>query len=132
MGHDAEVIADDELIYRRIPVSQGWYDPESKSPPSPKAFRPHRNDKDGLSVTRAKFRTASKVAQNTRGRKFFVATLRVGGLREHGLDVVAEPVKGNPGHAIILGLRYDNRRQTEDLQLLLAEKLCLRIDGPFP
>lgn len=35
-----EPIADEEFIYRRIPVSEKWYDPQTSKHPSPKAFKP--------------------------------------------------------------------------------------------
>ena len=43
-------ITDEEELYRRIPVSTNWYDPETDPWPSPKAFRPLKGDTTGLSV----------------------------------------------------------------------------------
>ncbi len=47
-----EPIADDELLYRRIPVSTGWFDPSLAIFPSPLAFRPRDDDLTGLSLVR--------------------------------------------------------------------------------
>lgn len=132
MGNEALPIADDELIYRRIPASQGWYDPESTLPLSPKAFRPRSGDNDGISVTRASFRSPAEEAKNNRGVRFFVATLCVGDIRKHGMDVVAQPIDGNPGHAIIPELRYESRKETDNFQQLLAHRLCHCVVGPLP
>ena len=41
---DAQPVADDELLYRRIPVSQHWYDPAADPKPLLHAFRPRADD----------------------------------------------------------------------------------------
>ena len=130
-----EPIADGEELYRRIPISNNWYDPATDSRPSPKAFRPHRADETGLSVFRAKYNTPDQVAENERGSRYYIAVLRAGDLRANGLEVVPKAVPPDcPGHAEILSLTYENRRtaEAEGQQLLLAERLCVRIEGPFP
>lgn len=126
-------VADSEELYRRIPVSQNWYDPALKAPPSPRAFRPHpKRDTTGLSVFRAKYVSPEQLCQNMRDDQYYVAVLRTGDLREHGLKVVAVPVEDMPGHAEIPDLKSDTRKATEELQLLLAHKLCRAVLGPFP
>ena len=128
-----DYVADSEELYRRIPVSQTWYDPALKAPPSPKAFRPHPNrDTTGLSVFRAKYVSPEQLCQNTRDNQYYVAVMRAGDLREHGLRVVAVSVEDMPGHAEIPDLKSDTRQATEELQLLLAHKLCIDVLGPFP
>ena len=133
MGEGTEPIEDDEELYRRIPVSMNWYDPELDAPPSPKAFRPREPEIGGLSVSRAKYKTPQEVAHNDHGRQYYVAVLRAGDLRDRGLEVAPRPISpDDPGHAELPDLCASNRRDTEDLQLMLAEKLCLRVIGPFP
>ena len=132
MLEGADPIADDEELYRRIPVSQNWYDPSLDPAPSHRAFRPLLYDRTGLSVTRAKHTTPEEEAETGKGNKYFIAVLRAGTLRNHGVDVVPSPEARNPGHAELPGLRYEKRKQTEDLQLLLAHRLCVRIEGPYP
>ncbi len=39
-----EPVLDDELLYRRIPASTKWYDPDRTPLLEPEAFRPNRND----------------------------------------------------------------------------------------
>ncbi len=52
-----EPIEDDELLYRKIPVSLNLYDPVRRSV-SQEAFRPHRkHDHTGISVDRAQSET---------------------------------------------------------------------------
>jgi hypothetical protein len=127
-------IDDEELLYRRIPVSQNWYDPASTLPPSPKAFKPHRtNDASGLSLYRARFKTAQEVAANDREARFYVAVLKAGDLRRRGVEVLPRPLPGDPGHAELPDLRSDNRDQTRCLELQLAlTRLCVSIEGPYP
>ena len=49
------------------------------------------------------------------------------------IEVTAKPIEGNPGHAEIPSLRYENRksRQAVEWRSLLAYRLCLRVEGPF-
>mgnify|MGYP001585539532 CR=1 FL=1 len=83
MADEPDRISDDELLYRRIPVSQGWYDPENELPPSPKAFRPNEaRDKTGLSVFRARYVTVRDLTQNRSGNRYYIAVLRTGDLRK--------------------------------------------------
>lgn len=56
-------IADDEVLYRRIPVSQNWFDPQIDSQPSPQAFHPTSRDATGLSLYRAKYTTLEAAAR---------------------------------------------------------------------
>ncbi len=134
MPDGTEPILDEELLYRRVPVSQKYYRPGIDKPASPEAFRPNKNrDQTGLSVFRAKYVSPEEVAQNDRGSKYFVAVLRAGDLRSQGIEVVPRPTEeAGPGHAELPGLRSENRRETEGEQKLLARKLSLEILGPYP
>jgi hypothetical protein len=129
-----EPIGDDEVLYRRIPVSQNWYDPQVSLNPLPTAFRPHRDDSTGLSVLRGSpFNTAEQAAQGPSPSGYYVAVLRAGDLRAHGVEVVPRPIEGVSGHAEIANLTAANRDsdETKSLMVLLARKMCLRVEGPF-
>ncbi len=134
MADACEPITDDEELYRRIPVSQNYYDPSIPEPPSPKAFRPRESDETGLSIQRAKFASEEEICTNDRGSRYYVAVLRAADLRARGIEVVSRPLSGNPGHAELPQLRYENRRnpEPEELQVMLARELCVRVVGPFP
>lgn len=134
MAEACEPITDDEELYRRIAVSQNYYDPSISEPPSPKAFRPRKPDETGLSIQRAKFASEEEICTNERGSRYYVAVLRAGDLRARGIEVVARPLPGNPGHAELPQLRYEDRRARESVerQVMLAHTLCLRIVGPYP
>jgi hypothetical protein len=107
---EIETIGDDEYIYRRIPVSAGWYDPAKAPVPSPEAFRPLKQDVSGLSAVRARFvKTIEDAAKGPSRKGYYVAVLRAGDLRQKGIEVVSRPEEGNPGHAEIPGLTYGNR-----------------------
>ena len=129
---DYEPVVDDEYIYRRIPASKGWYDPATRTL-SPEAFNPIKTDITGLSVTRAKFATIEEAARGKSQSGYYVAVLRVGDLRKHGIDVIHKPLEGNPGHAEIPGLIYqkETTNQAKEWKVLLAHKLTLRVEGPF-
>ena len=77
---DDDPVTDDELLYRRIPESTGWYDPRTGTV-NPEAFAPHKeHDRTGLSVTRAKYRGSSynEAMRGRSGKTYYVAVLRVG------------------------------------------------------
>ena len=66
-------IGNDEILYRKIPVSTGWFDANGVSP---QAFKPRECDTDGISVDRAKHRTIAAAAQGQSARGYVVAVLR--------------------------------------------------------
>jgi hypothetical protein len=129
-----EPIDDDEFLYRRIPVSQNWYDPTVDSRPSPEAFRPTQFDNTGLSLSRNIYKSIEDAARGMVGKKYYIAVLRVGDLRAEGIPMEPRSKPGDPGHAEIPGLTYENRRTdgAVEWKTLFAQKLCLRVEGPFP
>ena len=140
MNHgESEPVADDELLYRRVSASAmpQQYDPTTREL-SDQAFAPHRTrDVTGLSVWRAKFKSLEEAAQGRRGKSYFVAVLRAGDLRQHGIDVVPRPElpddQYDPAHAEMPDLNAATRKATITLerQRILAQELCLRVEGPF-
>ncbi len=129
----SEPVQDDEILYRRTPATTNWYDPSRTPPLEPEAFRPNRNDDTGISLSRAKYKTAEQAAVGRAGNQYYVAVLRAGDIWAAGMEVAARPLPDDPSHAEIPTLTYDNRKskQTIEWRALLAEQLCLRIDGPF-
>jgi hypothetical protein len=127
-----DTVSDDEYIYRRIPVSTGWYNPATCTL-APEAFTPIKTDLTGLSVTRAKFISIKESAGGKSKTGYYVAVLRVGDLRMQGIDVVSKPLKSNPGHAEIPGIIYQKElsNQAREWAVFLAHKLTLRVEGPF-
>ena len=93
-------------------------------------------DLTGISVTRAKFKSIEQAAQGQQGKSYFVAVLCVGDLRNAKFTVKPQPnVPGgyDISHAELPDLNAGNYKATETLerQRELAEKLCLRVEGPF-
>lgn len=129
----SEPITDEEILYRRIPVSTNWYDPKKTPPLEPEAFRPNRNDVTGISLTRAKYITVEQAAVGRPGKQYYVVVVRAGDIRSAGMEVAARPLPDDPSHAEISSLTDDNRktRQAIEWRTLLAEQLYLRIEGPF-
>ncbi len=52
MSDGAEIIEDDELLYRRIPLQAKYFDQNNHPQPSPLAFHPTEHDQTGISVYR--------------------------------------------------------------------------------
>jgi hypothetical protein len=128
-----EPIADEELLFRRIPASQGWYDPQATPPLNPEAFRANANDTTGLSLYREKYKTIDEAARGREGKEYYVAVLKAGDLRAVGIDIAPRPLEGDPGHAEIPEMNYADRKtdRSRDCKVLLADRLCLRVEGPF-
>jgi hypothetical protein len=129
MQDGSEPVADDELLYRRIPVSKGWYDEEGLSA---EAFDPRPDEGSGISIYRAKYITLEKAAQGMSKKGYWVAVLRAGDLRQHGIRIEPRPEPDDPAHAELPDLTCHNRDSAEALerQQRLVE-LCLRVDGPI-
>lgn len=130
-----EPVADDELLFRRIPATTGWYDPVSKSV-SPAAFTPNKNDTTGLSFSRAKFNPAGASEEAARGRsgkQYHVAVLRVSDLKAAGIDVIPMPQPpSDRGHAEAPALTYQIRKTNEARELIQRlRSLVLEVLGPF-
>jgi hypothetical protein len=127
-----EPIADEELLYRRVPASMGWYSPGAEL--NSQAFAPRSDDVTGLSVSRAKYKSIEDAAKGRPGKSYYVAVLRAGDLRQNGIEIVPRPrPPDDPGHAELPDLNSSNRKADETLERgrLLAEKLCIRVEDPF-
>lgn len=130
---ELDIVNDEEILYRRIPVRPEYYNPEVDARPSLRAFEPIRHDTTGLSVFREKLTTPEEAARGQLGKPYYVAVLLTRQLRERGIEVVPRPLDGKPGHAELPGITYDTRhsREVRDREAQLAEELCLEILGPF-
>jgi hypothetical protein len=127
----SEPIADEEVLYRRVPASTGWYTSESGL--KPEAFAPHRtNDSTGLSISRAKYKSVQEAARGQPGKSYYVAALLADDLREQAIAVEPKPLPDEPGHAELPDLNSGNRKQdlTLERQRILVS-LTLRVEGPF-
>lgn len=94
-GDGTEPIDDDEMIFRRVPVSMGWYSPETGC--SPQAFAPRRDDDTGICFVRQKYSTAEEAGRGSSKKGYWIIPLNAGKLRKRGIEVVPRPVVGSPG-----------------------------------
>ncbi len=131
MDNGTEPIADEELLYRRVP--QVWYNDVGGL--NSLAFAPHKiNDVTGVSLYRAKYKSSEEAAKvkNRPGKSYYVAVLRTGDLRQKGIEVVPRPLPNDPGHAELPDINSANRKTGKTLQRQQAlTSLCLRVEGPF-
>lgn len=129
MPNGLDPIADDELLYRRVPLS--WYDAATGL--NDQAFAPHKErDKTGLSVTRAKYKTINDAAKGTPGKSYYIAVLRAGDLRNAGIEVEPRPGVDDPGHTELPQLNAQTCKDDITLERQRALKqLCVDIAGPF-
>lgn len=130
MGDENEPITEDELLYRRVPASTGWYSPETGL--KPEAFAPRQDDTTGLSVSRGKYKSIEEAGKGRPGKSYYVAVLRAVDLRKQGIAVEPRPRPSDPGHAELPDLNSSNRKTTETLERQrVLVSLCLRVEGPF-
>lgn len=136
MDSGQEPIADDELLYRRIPASTGWYDSDTDTL-KPEAFGPHKTaDVTGLSVSRAKYKSIEETARSPRpGKSYYVAILKAAELKRAEIQIVPRPETPDgydPAHAELPDLNSSNRKvdKTLELQRTLVS-LCVAVEGPF-
>jgi hypothetical protein len=133
---ELDPITDDELLYRRVSASASpqRYDPATGKL-SDQAFAPReRMDTTGLSVSRARFRTAvEEAARGQPGKSYYVVVLRAGDLRAKGIRVEPTPLPDDPGHSELPDLNSASRKTdlTIERQRILVS-LSLRVEGPFP
>jgi hypothetical protein len=128
-----EPIADDEFLYRRIPVSQPWYDATTGMVDAD-AFRPTALDQTGLSLGRAKYLSPEgEAAKGRDGKEFRVAVLRAADLIRAGINLAPRPLVGDPGHLEIPTLTYGNRKSESSRGVcLVLAKAVHHVEGPFP
>jgi hypothetical protein len=125
----SEPIADDEILYRRVPLVHYSADGGLVD----QAFAPHKiRDATGISISRAKYKSIEEAARGGSGKPFYVAVMQAVILRQHGIEPVPRPIVDDPGHAELPDLNAANCRsdRTLELQRVLVE-LTLRVEGPF-
>ena len=132
-GDGSEPIEDDEIVFRRIPVSQNWYDPSLANRLYHAAFKPRRDEHTGISLLRAKYNTLEEAAKGPAKQGYFVGVLRVCDLRSAGIEIVPNPQPGLPGHCEIPSLRSDNRKDDGAIEQMsvLANHLTQNVEGPY-
>ena len=133
-----EPIDDDELIFRRIPVSMSWY---ANGQLSPEAFDPDpKRDITGISVSRSKYKSLEEAAKGPSKKGYFVAVFREKDLRQRGIDVAPRPIhpedprhpEYDPGHAEFPDLTAQSRGSSEAEETKLAlTTLAIEVKGPF-
>lgn len=102
MAPEVPEVEDDEILYRRIPTQPSYT--IQRSLRGPRHSRSNRFNETKTVSPRARFRSPEEVAQNPRGKKYYVAVLRVSALRARGI---------------------------EEMKVLLAQELTEEILGPF-
>ncbi len=136
MGEEIDPIDIAEILYRRIPASQGWYDEATKVLNSA-AFHPNRNDETGISIVRGKYKTPEQAAMGRSGKTYYLAVLKANELAERQINAVSRPDlpsgETDISHAELPGLNAGNRRSFEvaGMEEMLAQELTIEVLGPF-
>jgi hypothetical protein len=87
MPDGTEPIDPDERIYRRVVDKSNFYNATRDPPLSQKAFNPTKDDKDGISVTRASYVSGPEEAASRgfHGKRYYIIEMRAGDLQGEGL-----------------------------------------------
>ena len=109
MSQSGEVVDPGESIFRRIPKIPDYYDPSLPTPILALAFRPNKQDSDGISFYRELFLTVDRLAGSARkpAEFYIVARFKAADLFALGLSLVPVQEEGDlPGHVVVpeLGL----------------------------
>ena len=133
-----EPIADDELLYRRVPASA---DPQRYDPTcgqlNEQAFSPFKNDTTGISIDRAKYKSiVDCIKGGNPGKTYFIAILHAEALRAAGILIEPRPVVPtgyDPAHAELPQLSYAVRKESKTLELQRElVRICgNNVQGPF-
>lgn len=123
-------IPDSAWLLRRIPENAG--PTERVAQPSFKAFRPSKEDHNGLSLFLEDEVSAEALCQWGKGKVYFVGRIQAKQLLDMGLTLTREHDPERPGHVVVPGLNAENRKteQSEFLQHRLAQ--ACRVVGPLP
>lgn len=124
MADQLDQVGDDEILYRRIPSH--WYNSLTDPKLPAMAFRPHKTaDPDGLSLERARYKTAEEAAVGRPGKAYHVAAVRAGDLRDLGLTMSVTD-HNNPSHVVIPELNSGDYKgdRTIELAQIIADQLA--------
>ena len=100
-------ISDNEIVARRVADDQQTFDKDiGRRRPTSQAFLQGR--RDGLTSVYLLSETTPETLAGG-GSQNYLATVRVGILRENGLGIVRTPESGGPGHCDITGRKTRGR-----------------------
>ena len=100
-----EPIADDELLYRRVPVSTGWCFSEGK-PLGSSVHRAQLHDPTGLSVSRDKYCSSQQAARGRAGKSYYLAVLRASESQAKGMRLYHASAARRSGARRVAGLEF--------------------------
>jgi hypothetical protein len=134
VSNEVSPIDDDEILYRRVPVSTDWY---AGGVLQGEAFSPRKDEASGISVFRAKFKSVEEVAKGQSAKGYYVVSLLAAELRANAIDVEPSPEVPSgwdESHAELPQLNAANRKSSE--VLMLKERLAqlgtrIPVQGPF-
>ena len=116
MTSGSDPIQEEEILYRRIPFNQNFFDFDRRCC-TPQAFSPHKDrDQDGLSVYRDKYKLPKDAATNSAGKHGLLATFLAKKLMDLGIDIRPAPLQDDPGHALLPGLNSNDRKNVRVIQ----------------
>lgn len=131
MCPEGDPITDDEILYRRIPVSMKWYSTEQGL--SPRAFEPRDDDVTGISVSRSKYKSPEEAGQGLSKSGYFVCELPVKELIKSNVRFAPKPEPGDPGHAELPDLNVGSRDTVDAINIiqLLSIIGARKVHGPY-
>jgi len=119
MKVESDPIGDEEFLLRRFPNLDLYYDPQATPPVTALAFKPIKQDTDGISLYREIFVTIQDVAAGARTPNWcYIVRLRAKEIRTLGITIEPTPsADGLPGHCSIPELavqHYEAGRAEKD------------------
>ena len=139
MSDDAYAVPSEEPILRKIPKTQGYFDPRKKPPIERGAFSPNAKDIDGLSCFLERLMSIESLVELSAPRppsEIVIVRLRARDFYDLGLTLrrTFDP-DDYPGHVIVPELNredYENQKQRFKplvLKLMLLAEKHIVFDG---
>lgn len=137
---DTDPVMPDEHLYRRISLNANPPGLSDDRVVLQQAFLPRKNDVDGISLVRAKYRSANEAAlpPNSTHREYVVAVVKAADLESLGLtlDVTPDDIDielGTHAHVSVREMNAANYKSPEvkDWARQIAEHHVLEVLGPF-
>ena len=120
-------VSEGEWVYRRVPLA--WWPNPREGRPKIDAFLPAQRDRDGLSVNVVSLTSIDKIIRGD--KPYHVCCLSVAALRgEFSLDIVHDPVPGNPAHALVPALSRARYEADKPGHKALADRMIRALLAP--
>lgn len=129
---ERDAVGDAEWLLRKVPSGNAqYYDPSLQTPLQRIAFKPNKDDVDGISFFREMFVSPRRLGYEGRKPPYYVVRLRARQVAAIGLRILPLPDPDQPpGHLVLPGLCFKAKQTAaeKELQVALRDIASLAFD----